>query len=195
MWWAELLNSIVSVLDSGGAGGGGGAYESIATATGTGSSGTITFSSIPSIYQHLQIRGNARSDVTTGGGRDIWFRFNGDTTTAYDSHYLYGNGSAASAGAITTTSRIYANTSAGALSTAVMGGLIFDLHDYASTTKNKTARIFHGLDGNTASTDYTVYLSSGLWRNTAAVNSITIICVGANFTTDTVFSLYGIKGA
>ena len=31
-------------------------YESIASATGTGSSGTITFSSIPSTYQSLQLR-------------------------------------------------------------------------------------------------------------------------------------------
>ena len=30
-------------------------FESIATATGTGSSGVITFSSIPSTYKHLQI--------------------------------------------------------------------------------------------------------------------------------------------
>jgi len=31
-------------------------YESIASATGTGSSNTITLSSIPSTYKHLQLR-------------------------------------------------------------------------------------------------------------------------------------------
>jgi hypothetical protein len=33
-----------------------GAYDSIATVSGTGSSGTISFTSIPSTYTHLQIR-------------------------------------------------------------------------------------------------------------------------------------------
>ena len=36
-------------------------FYSIATANGTGSSGLITFNSIPSTYQHLQVRGIFRS--------------------------------------------------------------------------------------------------------------------------------------
>jgi hypothetical protein len=73
-------------------------FESIATATGTGSSATITFSSIPSTYQHLQIRGIARA--TSGGETepiDLRLYFNGLTTGIYSSHALYGNGSSAAA--------------------------------------------------------------------------------------------------
>ena len=44
-------------------------FESIATVSGTGSSGTITFSSIPATYKHLQIR-------YIGKTNDVKFRFN-----------------------------------------------------------------------------------------------------------------------
>jgi hypothetical protein len=47
--------SILGIIASSKLGVPAGAYESIASATGTGSSATITFSSIPSTYQHLQI--------------------------------------------------------------------------------------------------------------------------------------------
>ena len=57
-------------------------FDSIASATGTGSSGTITFSSIPQTYKHLQIRGIGRLDVVTGGV-STRIRLNGDTTSNY----------------------------------------------------------------------------------------------------------------
>jgi hypothetical protein len=46
----------------------GGAYESIATVTATGTESTITFSSIPSTYQHLQIRALSRDTFTAING-------------------------------------------------------------------------------------------------------------------------------
>jgi hypothetical protein len=55
-------------------------------------------------------------------------------------------------------------------------------------------RSFTGADTNSASGFWGVNLSSGLWMSTSSVNAVTL-SIGANsFTTDTVFSLYGIKG-
>ena len=53
-----MLPSLIGVIaSSGGAAAAGTAYESIATVTvGAGGSSSVTFSSIPSTYQHLQIR-------------------------------------------------------------------------------------------------------------------------------------------
>ena len=192
MWWVELLNSIVALLESG-AGGGGAAYESIATATGTGSSGTITFSSIPSTYASLQIRVMTRSSST---GRNIQVRFNSDTGANYAQHNLRGNGtSAAAAGTASTTSIESGWIATSADATNVMGVSIIDLHDYASTTKNKTLRAISGLDNNGGTTNERIYLYSGLWMNTGAINSISLISNSGNWTTASVFSLYGIKGA
>jgi hypothetical protein len=194
MWWVELLNSFVSVLDSGGAGGGGAAFESIATATGTGSSGTITFSSIPSTYTHLQIRGIGRTTTAATGFDDLLVRFNSDSSASYTYHALTGDGSTASAfgGTAQTSAVIVDGLYRNNVTANTMTGLIIDLADYAVTTKNKTLRTFNGGDVNGSGK---IYLQSHLWINTAAVSSITLVASGTNFGTQSVFSLYGIKGA
>lgn len=169
-------------------------YESIATATGTGSSGTITFSSIPSTFKHLQIRGIGRTD---GGNVNGLLRFNSDSGTNYAYHILYGDGSAAGAqGFASDTSINFARTAVSTSTADVLGGTVVDILDYGSTTKNKTVRAFFGFDMNTASTTYQVRIGSGLWMNTNAITSISLIAGGsANWTTQTTFALYGIKEA
>ena len=170
-------------------------YESIATVTGTGSATSLTFSSIPSTYTHLQIRGISRN---TGGSQSyaIYLTFNG-SSSGYAWHYLKGNGSAASAsGAASEVNINLQNADAGGTSTAsTVGASIIDIHDYANTTKNKTVRAITGTDANTASTGFAISLGSGLWANTNAISSITITNGYDFFSTSTSFSLYGIKGA
>lgn len=172
------------------------AFDSIATATGTGSSGTITFSSIPSTYQHLQIRGIIRgTSVTTG--RDLNLRFNSDSASNYKSHYLIGTGASTLAGEDgggATTSiwlgRAYANGALASTTSAV----IIDVHDYGSTTKNKTVRSFQGRDDN-GTAEQSLTLASGLWLSTSAISSISLLVDSGNFGTSSTFALYGIKGA
>lgn len=169
-------------------------FESIATITGNGSSSSFTFSSIPSTYSSIQIRWNGR---TLGGGTTpvaLWFQFNGDTTANYGYHALYGNGSSAQAGEYQDGNRIYADNALGdsGMSSGIMGVGVFDVIDYASTTKNKTTRSFHGSDGNAANTNFRVYLQSNRWRSNSAVTSITVFA-GSAFTSDSKISLYGIK--
>jgi hypothetical protein len=171
-----------------------GSFESIATATGTGSSGTITFSSIPSTYKHLQIRLIANNN---SGSFSLRMRLNGDTGTNYAHHVLEGGGSSAYAyGAASANAILYVGSAigGGGSGSNFFAPSIIDIHDYASTTKNKTVRTFNGHDTNGATDAQQIRLTSGLWMNTAAVNSISIIDASANFTTTSVFSLYGIKG-
>lgn len=188
-----MLNSIVALLESG-AGGGAGAYESIATVTvGAGGSASVTFSSIPSTYQHLQVRFIARIS-TSDTAENTWLQFNGDTGSNYSYHFLDGNGSSASANGAATQTRILAGRAGAANSGSnIFGVNILDVHDYASTTKNTTARILGGIDRNG---DGNIRLDSGAWFNTAAVTSLTISPTTSNsFVLGSVFSLYGIKGA
>jgi hypothetical protein len=164
-------------------------FESIATITPSGVS-TITFSGIPSTYKHLQVRAIAKRDTaTTSGSSNL--RFNGDTGSNYVRHFLRGSGSAASAGAGTAQTSIecFEHTGNEAAVTNMMGVLILDIHDYASTTNNKTIRSLSGTDQNGAGN---IYLTSGLWLSTAAVTSLTLF-TSANYL-NTTFSLYGIKG-
>ena len=76
-----------------------GSYDSIATTTvGAGGTTSITFSSIPQTYTHLQLR-----MLTIGNGSNTasgFMALNCDSTsTNYYTHYLYGNGATAAAGA------------------------------------------------------------------------------------------------
>jgi len=167
-----------------------GKYESIASVTPSGVS-TITFSSIPSTYVSLQVRAIGKRDTaTTGGSANL--RFNGDTGSNYAKHQLRGNGSTVTASGSASQSQIecfeYSGSDASVAN--MMGVLICDIHDYASTTKNKTVRVLNGVDFNGSGS---VYLFSGLWMNTAAITSLTFY-TSANYL-NTTFALYGIKGA
>ena len=163
-------------------------FDSIASATGTGSSTIITFSSIPGTYKHLQIRFFGR---TTTGTSALSMTFNGSGGTNYARHYLVGTGSSVAASGAADTAQIYTGY---AINDTNIGGVgIIDIHDYASTTKNKTVRSFTGNDTNTPSNDE-VRLSSGVWKNTSAITSITFTSTD-NFATNATFALYGIKGA
>ncbi len=66
---------------------------------GTGSAGTISFTSIPQTYKHLQIRSIARDTYNDGSSilLDLQMQFNGDTGSNYTKHILTGTGSSATA--------------------------------------------------------------------------------------------------
>jgi hypothetical protein len=192
-----MLNSLVGIIASSGGAAGGTAYESIASATGTGSSGTITFSSIPSTYTSLQIRGITKGSTVSNGMVSSTIRLNNDSGSNYAYHALYGNATTVTAQGLATQPEgaIYYNSVlSGASVTNMVGAFILDLHDYASTSRYKTIRSFSGGDLNGNGTSY-VGLTSSLWQSTSAVNSISIISLGGNWTTQTQFALYGIKGA
>lgn len=177
-----------------------GAFESIATATGTGSSNTITFSSIPSTYQHLQIRFIAKTTSTAGSDFALDMRFNSDSASNYPWHKLWGDGTTAQANGFAATTRIVLSSRIPDSFTSWANMFevgVIDIHDYASTSKNKTARALLGKNINTAAAqDQEIALVSGLWMSTSAINSISLITTGStNWTTTTQFALYGIKGA
>lgn len=172
-----------------------GAYESIASASGTGSSGTITFSSIPSTYTSLQIRMIGRSSLASTGTVSGRVQLNGDTSSAsYTSHMLFGDGTTAQvdAAASGTYTGMLLPTIRDANAANIMGVNIIDIHNYTSTTQNKTIRAFSGVDINGTGA---VYLQSGLWLSTAAVTSVSVALTTSNWTSATRVSLYGIKGA
>ena len=163
-------------------------YESIATVTaGSGGSSTITFSSIPSDYTHLQVRGIARTATNVS----LVLRFNSDTASNYSRHYLNGNGASVGAGGAAGSTSAYAGTTA--TGTSAFGASIIDILDYKDTNKYKTVRALSGGDNNGSGF---VQFMSGSWRNTNAVTSIDIFQVdGDSFTQYSSIALYGIKGS
>jgi hypothetical protein len=168
-------------------------FESIASAAGNGSSNTITFSSIPSTYTSLQVRIFGK-DTRNSTQYSVDGTITLNSVTTYGMHYLRGNGTTASAsGAASNTIIILPNAIATSRSgmTSVGSVAIIDIHDYKSTTRNKTVRAFGGIDTNGVG-QFGPYLASGVSVDTAAVTSITLGCDTA-WTTDTTIALYGVK--
>lgn len=152
---------------------------------GSAGTSTITFSSIPSTYKHLQIRTLAAHSTDEGYFR---VRFNGDSGSNYSWHELIGNGSSAvSAGG---GSKTFALVDHAFTNGSNYGVAVVDILDYASTTKNKTVRALSGNDNNSAGY---VVLNSGAWYNTTAISSIEITFTSTPISQYSQFALYGIK--
>lgn len=185
-----MFNPILGILASSGAVAGG-SYESIATVTvGSGGSSTITFSSIPSTYKHLQIRAIQRA--TAGSFQNIKIVVNGDTGANYAYHILEGDGSNATSGADSSIATALISQEPGSTQNAsVYGVFVMDLLDYANTNKYKTIRNLSGVDNNGTGK---MQLWSGLWQSSSAINSIVFSSASSNnFAQYSQFALYGIK--
>jgi len=161
-----------------------GAYDSIATvAVGAGGSSTITFSSIPSTYTHLQIRATPKVAAAV----NVYYKFNSDaTTTNYDYHYLYGDGTTPSTG---WSSGVAVTGYIGYISQTQPSAMVMDILDYANTNKYKTTRTLLGVDANGTGN---IELVSTSWMSTAAITQIDITSaqVIAQYSS---FALYGVK--
>ena len=167
-------------------------YESIATTTLSSSTSSVTFSSIPATYAHLQLRAIVKNSGNTSEA--ILFRFNSDTANNYSFHRFFGDGSSASVYGEANLS--YAGQASSANTQTpqnnMYSGLIYDVLDYSNTNKYKTARGISGKDFNGSGN---IFIFSGSWRNTAAVTSLTIVPDADSFAQYSSFALYGIKGA
>ena len=148
---------------------------------------SVTFSGIDQTYRHLQLRITARDTSAGTSNGPLYMTFNGDSAGNYSVHRLSGNGSAVASSSSTSSSSMWVGDSIASGSTAgVYGAAIVDILDYSQTTKYKTIRNLSGVTGTNI-----VDLTSGSWRNTAAVTSLTISAALATTAVGSRFSLYG----
>jgi hypothetical protein len=180
-----------------GSGAAAGAYELISTVNPTGVT-TVTFSSIPQTYKHLQVRLTSRNSNTTTYNMEARLTMNGVGGTSYSYHRMYGQGSSVTSSAQTALPWIrmpYQSASFASAGASVFGATIIDILDYTSTTKNKTVRALGGLAGVVATDNQRVDLVSGALYSTSAVTSLSYFWeTSDNFSTGSRVSLYGIKG-
>lgn len=173
------------------------AFDSIQTYTGNGSSGSFTFSSIPTKYKHLQIRWVVRG-TRSFAGEDMYIRFNNDATNNYFVQETYANPPSTAATANSGASAISAirqgQIPAALAPSGCYGTGIVDIYDWQSSVKTKTTKGFCGFDTNDTNTGYNyhnIWHTSGLWVSTAPVTSITVVSNGP-FDTNSYISLYGV---
>jgi hypothetical protein len=161
-----------------------GTYEPIATQTLGSAVSSVTFSSIPSTYTDLVLVANASGT----GPSSILLQFNADTTSNYSDTLMTGYLGSALSGRDTSATQIGTSWTGGSMNGLLISAII-NLQNYSNTTTNKTvlARF------NSPTSEVTAGV--GLWRNTAAINTIRVLTSVNTYATGSTFTLYGIKAA
>lgn len=161
-------------------------YDKIATTTLGSATQSITFSSISGSYTDLVIV--LVAGVASGTDSKVRVRLNSDTGTNYSMTNILGDGS-------TAFSQRGSNASGmdiGLLfnTNSVTNVSIINIMNYANTTTYKTC-IARG--NNPA---WGTGAAVGLWRNTSAVTSVTLLQDGGNnMIIGSIATLYGVKAA
>ena len=160
-------------------------YTPLATTTLGSNQASYTFSAISGSYTDLILVINGKHSANQN--EDYGLRFNSDTGSNYSSTYLLGSGTAALSGRVSNLTK----TISGWLNATDIGTYIDHIQNYSNTTTYKTV-ISRG-----AQTDSDTYLSANvsLWRNTAAITSITVVPAAASLATGMTLTLYGIASA
>jgi len=168
-------------------------YDSISTQTVSSLVSSVTFSSIPQTYTHLQLRILAKT--SRGAGPDILcVRYNGDTGNNYADHLIYGDGSTVSPDKDTSyPQQNIHRVAADDVNASIFSPFVIDIFDYTNTNKFKTLRSLGGYDANGSGR---IAFGSGLWQSTSAISSITLFSAYAeSWKPNTQFALYGLKVA
>jgi len=168
----------------------GSTYTPLATTTLGSAAATVTFSSIASTYTDLIVV--CANLVTNANGMTVGMFFNSNNSN-YSNTYLAGNGSSASSGRNTYSTKIGIGYVIG-LGTGNPTNIISFIQNYSNVNVYKTVlnrfNIFQTSTGE-------VGANVGLWSNTAAINAITFDLNDGTktFATGSTFTLYGIAAA
>ena len=163
--------------------------QSIYTQTASGSAASITFNNIPQTFTDIKLVISGRGEQAQVY-QQTYFRLNGDSGTNYSATSIQGTGSSVASYRESSQTRGSLGLLNGATATAsVFGSVELYLPNY--TNSNFKSYIVDIVTENSATLAYQ-QLDCGLWRNTSAVTSLQVNTFGANLTSGSTFTLYGI---
>lgn len=165
-------------------------YEPLATTTLSSNTTNITYSSISGSYTDLILICQYASQISN---YNFFLRFNSDSGNNYSDTVVVGQASASSTRLSNYSSILMTQYYGAGTTLAKPGTTIANIMDYANTTTYKTC-----LFRDNAITDAGAMQTGagvGLWRNTAAINSITFGTNSGYLVAGTTATLYGIKEA
>lgn len=154
-----------------------GTYEPISTTTLGSAQQSVTFSSLGSYTDLIVIyNGTAANNLS--------LRFNGDTNAYYSITRIggYGSGTVSSARYTDITS-MYGPYSGN------INVTMWQIFNYTNTTTYKSAL------GRGGGADYATEYYAGIWRNTNAITSLTVLSQSGNMSIGSTITVYGLKAA
>jgi hypothetical protein len=170
-------------------------YIPIASTEITTPTNTVTFSSIPSTYDHLVLRVSARTTTTTTVS-SFYYLCNGDTGSNYYGGFIYAENSSIGGGsqAMTTLGNFggVMYIPGASASANVFSANEITFWNYKSSYK-KTAGQFSGAP-NAAGLSGASWAGM-VWNNTTAISSLTLTTSSGNFDTYSTFRLYGLNNS
>ncbi len=166
----------------------------ISDQTGTGASGTLTFSAIPGGYRGLMLHIFGRS--TTAAIFDaIDIHLNGDTNAAHYFEEFIGAAATTVSGTeyIGTVSAIPVGLATGASSPAgAYGTSVVEIPEYAHVGVHKTVVAHAIVPMLYTSGNVQEFLDGAVWQDTAAISQIDIFLGAGNWTTDSRATLWAL---
>lgn len=159
-------------------------YKPIATTTLGSATTSVTFSSLGSYTDIVAVLAMPASGAVTTA-----IRFNGDTGTNYSTTLLVG--SSGGSGSYRESNKSFGVTGGLVSGMGANSNIIVQIQNYSNSTIFKTA-----LSRSNTTTNNEVGANAILWRNTAAITSISFIdyAGGSNaYPIGSTFTLYGIE--
>lgn len=160
-------------------------YIKLRSTTLSSTASTVNFTGIPQTYTDLILVVNGGMNTTTGYATAV--RLNGDSSNAYSSTYILGNGSITQSGRYTNSSAMYVG---GPATNTLNSTIILQFQNYSNMTTNKTVLVRSSRAAND------VWAVVGLWRNNSAITQIEISPeFTASWLSGSTFTLYGIAAS
>lgn len=150
----------------------------------------MDFTSIPATYTDLCIKLSGRSARAAQQVDNLFITFN-STTTGYTMKALSGNGSAASSAGYSSRYASFSIDAAGSTSSTFSSHEIYIPNYAGSNYKSYSADSVSETNASGAQSD----LVAGLWSNTAAITSISLLPEVSTWVQYTTATLYGIKNS
>jgi hypothetical protein len=162
-------------------------YSKLAETTLSSSAATVTLNNIPQNYTDLKVVLSARNSADSVLS---FVQFNGSSTNL-SFRNVYGAPTATGSANGTSNVSIYGGTNASSYTSNTFSNVEIHIPNYTGST-NKSFSV--DAVSETNATENYLSLTAGLWSNTAAITSVTLIPgLSGNFAQYSTFSLYGIR--
>jgi hypothetical protein len=166
-------------------------YKKIASTTLGSNQTDITLSSIPATYTDLVLVFQYASQTNDN---NAYMYFNSSQGTAYSRTYAVGSPNGATSARNSNSNKIDFTPQIGAGTSLNTPGLIIaNIFNYSNTTTYKSVTVRDNATKNDGNQQ--TMIVAGLWRSTAAINSVTVGTGAGYLVSGTSVTIYGIKAA
>ena len=165
----------------------------LASQTLSATSASFDFAGLSAAFSHLRIYALLRG-TAAAVSVNAQIRFNNDSGANYDDQAVYAHattagGAATSAG----TSAIFGGVTASNATAGEYGIVVAELPFYTATNARKTfAGTSTSYDTAGTTSTYWTMVQGGSWRNSAAVNQVTIFPASGSWAAGSAVSVYGV---